>query len=147
MGRLGKAASSWVISLVSGFLYRGKRAGGRRSDQPRRDHIPGRLDTLGRRPTRKVVVGAGLVAYSWLAGGTAPFTDRSLISVLVPEAVLGAIAYGRPTERIASPESIDLAGFLFWAIGVAVLLEWEAVGGTQRVQVLAPLADRAGQTS
>ncbi len=93
---------------------------------PRRDHIPGRPGALGRRPARKVVIGAGLVAYSWAAGGMAPFTGRSLLSVLVPGAVLGAIAYGRPPVRIPPPQDMDVAGFSYWAIGVAVLLEWEA---------------------
>lgn len=93
---------------------------------PWRNHLPARLGTLGRRPARKVVIGAGLIGYSWVAGGMAPFTGRSLLSVLVPGAVLGAIAYGRPPERIRPPQDMDLAGFSYWAIGVAVLLEWEA---------------------
>ena len=66
------------------------------------------------------------MTYSWIAGGLAPFTNRSLFSVLVPGAVLGAIAYGRPPERIPAPADMDVAGFSYWAIGVAVLLEWEA---------------------
>jgi hypothetical protein len=40
--------------------------------------------------------------------------------------VLGAIAFGRPPERVPAPERMDVAGFSYWAIGVAVLLEWEA---------------------
>jgi hypothetical protein len=81
---------------------------------------------LGPRPARKLAVGAGLAGYSWLAGGLAPFTGRSLLSVLVPGAVLGAIAYGRPPRRIPAPERLDVAGFSYWAIAVALLLEWEA---------------------
>lgn len=77
-------------------------------------------------PVRKIAIGAGLVAYCWAAGSLAPFTTRSLISVLVPGAVLGAIAYGRPPERIPAPDRIEVAGFSYWAIAVAALFEWEA---------------------
>lgn len=82
---------------------------------------------------RRAVTGAGLAGYAWVAGGLAPFTVRSLISVLLPGAVLGAIAYGRPPERIPPPQSLDVTGFSYWAIGVAALLEWEAssfIGGS-----------------
>ncbi|MGH3410170.1 MAG: hypothetical protein ACRDRJ_47890 [Streptosporangiaceae bacterium] len=72
------------------------------------------------------MIGAGLVTYSWVAGGLAPFTSRSLMSVLVPGAALGVIAYGHPPERIKPPRSIDVAGISYWATGVAVLLEREA---------------------
>jgi hypothetical protein len=78
------------------------------------------------RPVRTVVVGAGLVAYAWVASAMAPFSTRALIGVLLPGAVLGAIAYGRPPERIPAPQTMDVAGFSYWAIAVAVLLEWEA---------------------
>jgi hypothetical protein len=77
-------------------------------------------------PIRKAVIGSGLVGYSWLAGGTAPFSTKALLSVLVPGAVLGAIAYGRPPERVPAPDRLDLAGFSYWIIAVAALFEWEA---------------------
>ena len=57
---------------------------------------------------------------------TAGFSGRALVGVLIPGAALGLIAYGRPPERIPAPERIDVAGFSFWAICVAALLEWEA---------------------
>ena len=80
----------------------------------------------GRRIARKAAAGAVLAGYSWLAGTLAPFTTRSLLSVLLPGAVLGAIAYGRPPERIPAPATMDVAGFSYWLIAVAALLEWEA---------------------
>jgi hypothetical protein len=81
---------------------------------------------------RKAAIGAALAGYAWVAGGLAPFTSRSLLSVLLPGAVLGAIAYGRPPERIPPPRRVEVAGFSYWAIGVAALFEWEAsafIGG------------------
>jgi hypothetical protein len=80
------------------------------------------------RPARKVVIGTGLAGYSWLAAGTAPFTVTALLIVLLPGAVLGAIAYGRPPDRIPPPESLDVTGFSYWGIAVAALFEWEASG-------------------
>jgi hypothetical protein len=83
-----------------------------------------------RRPARgiarKAAAGLVLAGYSWAAGALAPFTTRSLLSVLLPGAVLGAIAYGRPPERVPAPATMDVAGFSYWLIGVAALLEWEA---------------------
>jgi hypothetical protein len=45
---------------------------------------------------------------------------------LVPGAALGVIAYARPPERIPPPESVDVAGFSYWIIAIALLFEWEA---------------------
>jgi hypothetical protein len=87
---------------------------------------PGGWLGLGPGRVRKAVIGAGLAAYAWVAGAMPPFTARSLLSVLVPGAVLGAIAYGHPPRRIRPPDHIDVAGFSYWAIGVALLFEWEA---------------------
>jgi hypothetical protein len=81
---------------------------------------------LVRRPLRKVAVGTGLAAYSWVAGSAAAFSAESLLSVLLPGAVMGFIAYGRPPQRIPPPESIDVAGFSYWVIVIAALFEWEA---------------------
>jgi hypothetical protein len=81
---------------------------------------------LGDRPVRNSLVGVAIVGYAWYAAGQAPFSSRALLSVLLPGAVLGAIAYGRPPERIAPPESIDLTGFSYWVICLAALFEWEA---------------------
>jgi hypothetical protein len=81
---------------------------------------------LGARPARNAIIGAGAIGYAWLLGGTAPFSTRALLGVLLPGAVLGVIAFARPPERIPAPESIDLAGFSYWIICIALLFEWEA---------------------
>ena len=81
---------------------------------------------LGARPARNAVIGAGLIAYAWIVGGTAPFSMKALAGVVLPGAVLGVIAYARPPERIPAPESLDLAGFSYWMIAIALLFEWEA---------------------
>jgi len=90
--------------------------------------LPGasRPSRPGRRPVRKIVLGAGLVGYSWMAGATAPFSTDALLSVLLPGAVVAAIAYRFPPERIRPPERIDAIGFSYWAICIAALFEWEA---------------------
>ena len=77
-------------------------------------------------PARRVLIAAVIAAYCWVAGGTEPLTTRALITVLVPGAVISAIAYGRPPERIPAPESVDVAGFSYWLIAIALLFEWEA---------------------
>lgn len=76
--------------------------------------------------TRGVVIAAGLASYAWVLGGLAPFTAKSLVGVLIPGAVLGAIAWGRPPARIPAPERLDLRGASYWLIAVAALFEWEA---------------------
>jgi hypothetical protein len=81
---------------------------------------------LGARPARNAIIGAGVIGYAWMLGGTAPFSARALLGVLLPGAVLGVIAFARPTERIPAPESVDVAGFSYWIICIALLFEWEA---------------------
>lgn len=83
---------------------------------------------LGARPARNAVLGAGLVAYAWVLGGTAPFSTKALLGVLFPGAVLGFIAFRRPPERVAPPESVDVTGLSYWLIAIALLFEWEASG-------------------
>jgi hypothetical protein len=73
-----------------------------------------------------VLVAAVLVAYAWIDATAAPFTTRSLVGVLIPGAVLGAIAYRRPPQRIPPPEQLDVMGFSYWVIAVVALFEWEA---------------------
>ncbi len=85
-----------------------------------------RLPTANGRLAGKAVIGAVLVAYSWIAAGTAPFTRSALLIVLVPGAVVGVIAYGRPPQRIPPPERLDLTGSFYWVIAIAALFEWEA---------------------
>jgi hypothetical protein len=81
---------------------------------------------LGARPARNAIIGAGVIGYAWLLGGAAPFSTRALLGVLLPGAVLGVIAFSRPPERIPPPESIDVAGFSYWIVCIALLFEWEA---------------------
>jgi hypothetical protein len=81
---------------------------------------------LGASPARNAVMGAAMVGYAWLLAGTAPFSTRALLGVLLPGAVLGVIAYGRPPERIPPPESVDVTGFSYWVVCIALLFEWEA---------------------
>jgi hypothetical protein len=93
-----------------------------RPDQP-----PGQPRSPGRRVTaKKLVIGTGLVAYSWFAASTEPFTRDALLIVLVPGAVIGFLAYGRPPARIPPPQSLDISGFSYWALTIAILFEWEA---------------------
>jgi hypothetical protein len=77
-------------------------------------------------PVRRIVVGAGLLAYCWFAAGTVPFTRNALLIVLAPGAVAGVLAFGKPPPRIPPPERLDAVGFSYWGIAVAALFEWEA---------------------
>jgi hypothetical protein len=94
------------------------------------DGPPGRLRARvragGRPPARKIVIGAGLVAYSWIAASTVPFTRNALLVVLLPGAVVATLAYGRPVLRIPPPDRVDVAGFSYWAVCITALFEWEA---------------------
>jgi hypothetical protein len=85
-----------------------------------------RLPDPGRRRIRTAVIGTGLVTYSWMVGGTTPFSTKALLSVLLPGAVIGGLAYGRSPERIPPPDSLDVTGFSYWMICLAALFEWEA---------------------
>ncbi|MGD0683849.1 MAG: hypothetical protein ABSA03_01915 [Streptosporangiaceae bacterium] len=84
--------------------------------------LPGRRGRLA----GTLVIGTGLAVYSWMAASTAPFTRSALVSVLLPGAVLAAIAIWRPPARICPPDELDVAGFSYWAISLAALFEWEA---------------------
>jgi hypothetical protein len=84
------------------------------------------LPTVNGRLAGKAVMGAVLVAYAWVAGGTSPFTKSSLLVVLLPGAVVGVIAYGRPVQRIPPPDRLDLTGSSYWVLAIAALFEWEA---------------------
>ena len=85
-----------------------------------------RLPARGRGLARKLAVGAGLVAYSWVAASTRPFSTAALLGVLLPGAVIAVIAAWRPPARIPPPDRMDVTGFSYWAICVAALFEWEA---------------------
>jgi hypothetical protein len=89
--------------------------------EPREAQLP-----AGARPARNAVIGVGLISYAWILAGAAPFSRTALVGVLLPGAVLGAVAYARPPERIPPPKSVDLTGFSYWIICIALLFEWEA---------------------
>lgn len=96
-----------------------------RHDHPRR---PLRY-LASRRPAHPVLatlIGAGLVVYAWVVAAAEPFSRGALLGVVIPGAVLGAIAYGRPPERIAPPEEIDGIGVSYWLICLTLFFEWEA---------------------
>jgi hypothetical protein len=67
-----------------------------------------------------------MIGYAWMLAGSAPFSARALLGVLMPGAALGVIAFARPPERITPPDSVDVAGFSHWIICIALLFEWEA---------------------
>jgi hypothetical protein len=85
-----------------------------------------RLPAVSGRLAGKAVIGAVLVVYSWFAASTVPFTRNALLVVLLPGAVVGVIAYGRPVRRIPPPDRLDLTGSSWWVITIAALFEWEA---------------------
>jgi hypothetical protein len=69
-----------------------------------------------------------LFGYAWLAASTRPFTFMSLLVVLLPGAVVAGVAIWGPPDRIEAPDRLDIAGFSWWLVIVAVLFEWEAAG-------------------
>ncbi len=80
----------------------------------------------GWRRARRVGVVAVVVGYAWVAGGTKPLHTAALVSVLIPAAVLGAVACVRRPARIPPPDHLDAAGLSYWLICVGILFEWEA---------------------
>jgi hypothetical protein len=102
-----------------------------RSPTARRDYPsrwPGYL-ALPRRPAHPVLavaLGAGLLVYAWFDGAAVPFSRGAFLGVVIPGAVLGLIAAGRPPERIPPPEELDLTGLSYWVICLALFFEWEA---------------------
>jgi hypothetical protein len=72
------------------------------------------------------LLGAGLAVYAWLTAAAAPFSRGALVGVLIPGAVLGAIAIAWPPERIPPPEGLDLTGMSYWLICLVAFFEWEA---------------------
>lgn len=92
---------------------------------PDRPPGPRRL-ALGRHPVRNVLIGAGLVAYSWIAASTVPLTRNALLVVLLPGAAAAVIGFGRPPQRIPAPDRLEVAGASYWAICITALFEWEA---------------------
>lgn len=95
-------------------------------EHPGRGEQPARAQT--RRRARIAIISTGVAGYSWLAGMFAPFTAASLVSVLIPVAGLGAIAYRWPPKRIPPPRRLNITGVSYWAIAVMMFFEWEAAG-------------------
>ena len=73
-----------------------------------------------------VLLAAGLAGYAWVAAAAAPFSRGALVAVLVPGAVLGAVAWGKPPKRIPPPDELDMTGMSYWLICLAAFFEWEA---------------------
>jgi len=102
------------------------------------DPAPARRDATARRPWRVArprrpadfallsLLGGGLAGYAWVAAAAAPFSRGALVAVLVPGALLGAIAVARPPERIPPPDHLDATGMSYWMICLAAFFEWEA---------------------
>jgi len=82
-----------------------------------------------RRPAHLLLVAAiaaGLAVYAWVDGSAVPFSRGAFVGVVIPGALLAAIAYGRPPERIPPPEELDAIGMSYWVITLAAFFEWEA---------------------
>jgi hypothetical protein len=110
----------------------------RTQENPRVGRPPDAPLPLGARPARNAIIGAAVIGYAWLLGGAAPFSTRALLYVLLPGAVLGVISFTRPPERIPAPESVDMAGFSYWVICIALLFEWEASAVRDGAQLAHP---------
>ena len=82
-----------------------------------------------RRPAQLALLAlilAGLAVYAWVVAAAAPFSRGALVGVVIPGAVLGIIAIGRPPERIPPPAELDMVGMSYWVICLAAFFEWEA---------------------
>ena len=96
-----------------------------------RDH-PSRWPRHLARPRRNVhpvfavAIGAVLVVYAWVDGAAVPFSRGAFLGVVIPGALLGIIAVGRPPQRIPPPEELDVIGMSYWVICLAAFFEWEA---------------------
>jgi hypothetical protein len=107
------------------------RSPGRLSGEPGRPAADGEQERAARRwrPSwQRLALSAVLFGYAWLAATTRPFTFMSLLVVLLPGAVVAGVAIWGPPDRIEAPDRLDLAGFSWWLVIVAVLFEWEAAG-------------------
>ena len=111
------------------------RSPGRLSGEPGRpvaggdERAPRRWRPSAHRPSgRRLALSAVLFGYAWLAATTRPFTFMSLLVVLLPGAVVAGVAIWGPPDRIEAPDRLDIAGFSWWLVIVAVLFEWEAAG-------------------
>jgi len=102
---------------------------GRKPGRPAADGGEERTVRRWRRPSGlRLALSAVLFGYAWLAASTRPFTFMSLLVVLLPGAVVAGVAIWGPPDRIQAPDRLDIAGFSWWLVIVAVLFEWEAAG-------------------
>lgn len=112
------------------------RSPGRLSGGPGRPVADGEQERAARqwwprrlRPSgQRLALSAVLFGYAWLAATTRPFTFMSLLVVLLPGAVVAGVAIWGPPDRIEAPDRLDIAGFSWWLVIIAVLFEWEAAG-------------------
>ena len=107
------------------------RSPGRLRGEPGRSVAGGEEERFARRwrPSgRRLALSAVLFGYAWLAASTRPFTFMSLLVVLLPGAVVAGVAIWGPPDRIEAPDRLDIGGFSWWLVIVAVLFEWEAAG-------------------
>jgi hypothetical protein len=101
---------------------------GRRRRSGRLGRWPGQA-AWSRRPAQLwlvAAIAAGLAIYAWVDGSAVPFSRGAFVGVVIPGAVLAAIAYGRPPERIPPPKELDTIGMSYWVITLAAFFEWEA---------------------
>jgi hypothetical protein len=101
---------------------------GRRPGRPAADGEEERSARRWRPSGLRLALSVVLFGYAWLAASTRPFTFISLLVVLLPGAVVAGVATWGPPDRIEAPDRLDIAGFSWWLVVVAVLFEWEAAG-------------------
>ena len=107
------------------------RSPGRLGGEPGRPAADGKDERFARRwrpRGLRLALSAVLFGYAWLAASTRPFTFMSLLVVLLPGAVVAGVASWGPPDRIEAPDRLDIGGFSWWLVIVAVLFEWEAAG-------------------
>ena len=101
---------------------------GRKPDRPASGGQEERPARRWRPSGLRLALSAVLFGYAWLAASTRPFTFMSLLVVLLPGAVVAGVAIWGPPDRIEAPDRLDITGFSWWLVIVAVLFEWEAAG-------------------
>jgi len=101
---------------------------GRKPGRPPADGEEGQSARRWRPSGLRLALSGVLFAYAWLAASTRPFTFMSLLVVLLPGAVVAGVAIWGPPDRIEAPDRLDIVGFSWWLVVVAVLFEWEAAG-------------------
>lgn len=73
------------------------------------------------------MIAVGLISYAWILAGTAPFSMKALLGVLLPGAVLGGIAYGHNSppwhpsltnliNPLIAPRPVKCAAIVIWLL-------------------------------